>query len=51
MRVALKRLINDPDLSGSDKAFEVFVKPSQIFFSVMLAYTTGEIQDVSNTLI
>lgn len=44
-------VINDPGLSGSDKAFEVFVKPLQIFFSVLLAYTTGEIHNVSNTLI
>ncbi len=36
-----KMVINDPGLSGSDKAFEVFVKPLQIYFSVLLAYTVG----------
>lgn len=36
-----KMVINDPGLSRSDKAFEVFVKPLQIYFSVLLAYTAG----------
>lgn len=34
-------VINDPDLSGSDKAFEIYVRPLQIYFSVLLAYTAG----------
>lgn len=46
-----KIVINDPGLSGSDKAFEVFVKPLQIYFSVLLALHHGEIHTVSNTLI
>lgn len=33
--------INDPGLSRSDKAFEIYVKPLQIQFSVLLAYTRG----------
>ncbi len=32
-------VIHDPGLSGSDKAFEVFVKPLQIYFSVLSAHT------------
>lgn len=36
-------LINDPGLSGSDKAFEVFVKPLQIYFSSVVGGRHGEI--------